>query len=117
MEKLSCESLVKWRTASSSLTSGSRGLDLRRRFAGIACVAFAAGASGHCPAALRPGREYSKMIFSGCFCMAMCMSSSGRAHGELHRFAQCIGVRLDVGGRAGLGGADEQRIAKLRIVG
>ena len=76
MEKLSCDSLVKWRTTSSSLNSGSIAGFFRRRFSGMS-AAISLGVSrsvGHWPKAPRPGREYSKMIFSGCLCIAMCRS-------------------------------------------
>src|SRR5688572_30061568 len=118
MEKLSCDSLVKWRTTSSSLNSGSMGLLLRRRFAGMsAAISLGVPRSvGHWPKAPRPGREYSKMIFSGCFCIAMCVLPSGRAHGGFEGFGEGIGIDLDVGRGARLGGADQQRIAQLRII-
>src|SRR5690348_10400686 len=118
MEKLSCESLVKWRTTSSSLTSGSIGACLRRRFSGMsAATAFGRRCSvGHWPYEPRVGREYSKMIFSGCLSIAMWFSPSGRAHGGFESFGQRIGVGLDVGRGARLGGADQQRVAELGVV-
>ena len=62
------------------------------------------------------GREYSKMIFSGCLSIAMGSLFSGGAHGGLQGFSERIGVRLDVGGGARFGGADQQRVAELRVV-
>jgi hypothetical protein len=80
IEKFSCESFVKWRTTSSSLTSGNIAGFLRRRFSGMS-AAISLGVSrsvGHWPKAPRPGREYSKMIFSGCLSMAMSVVSFRR---------------------------------------
>src|SRR6187399_3042706 len=100
MEKLSCDSLVKWRTTSSSLTSGSIAGFFRRRFSGMS-AAISLGVSrseGHWPNAPRPGREYSKMIFSGCFCIAMVESRSGGAYGHFQGFGERVGVLLNVFG-------------------
>src|SRR5690348_14302628 len=123
MEKLSCESRVKWRTTSSSLSSGSIARCLRRRFSGIseAMASEVSRSVGHCAKAPRPGREYSKMIFSGCLSIAIdaCPFSlaSGSPHGGLERVGERIRISLDVGGGARLGGADQQSIAELGVVG
>src|SRR5690349_3382250 len=118
MEKLSCESFVKWRTTSSSLTSGSIAGFLRRRFSGMsAAISFGVSRSvGHWPKAPRPGREYSKMIFSGCFCIAMCFSPLSRTHGGFEGFAERIGVLLDVFACAGLGRADQQSVPQFGVI-
>ena len=58
MEKLSCERRVKWRTTSSSLTSGSSAAGFfRNRFAGISAgAAFGASCSvGICSYFILPG--------------------------------------------------------------
>jgi hypothetical protein len=52
IEKFNCESFVKWRTTSSSLTSGSIAAGcLRRRFSGMSeAISFGVSASvGHWP--------------------------------------------------------------------
>src|SRR5258706_7479463 len=58
MEKLSCESRVKWRSTSSSPNSGKPSMSSRKNALGIEASTLAAGA-GHWNA-LRPGEPLSK---------------------------------------------------------
>src|SRR6516225_8459039 len=112
MEKFSCDRRVKWRTASSSPTSGSSGGRVRRSFAGRSASALAATSCGHWSIAPRPGREYSKITFSG----TGMVQTSGGAH-ALQRLTEGAAVAIDVGTGLGLGGAHQQRVAELGVIG
>src|SRR5262249_38558960 len=119
MEKFSCDRRVKWRTASSSPTSGSSGGRVRRSFAGRSASALAGTSCGHWSIAPRPGREYSKITFSG---TGMTQTSqqtrtagSGGAY-ALKRFTERTAEALDVGTGLGLGGAHQQCVAELGII-
>src|SRR5438132_8885889 len=114
MEKLSCDSRVKCRTASSSPTSGSCGGVARRSAAGRSASAAGSASCGHWSLAPRPAREYSKINCSRCgmgWSLARVRSSGGTR--RLHRLGELRTVTLDVGRGLGLGRAHQQRVAEL----
>ena len=63
-EKFSCDRRVKWRTASSSPTSGSSGGCARRSCCGQSASAAVPARAATGRVAPRPGWEYSKITFS-----------------------------------------------------
>src|SRR5215469_1900600 len=121
MEKLSCDRRVKCRTASSSPTSGNSGRRVRRSFAGRSPSAAGATSCGHWSTAPRPGCEYSKITFSvtgmvQTSSLSTSFDASGGAY-ALQRLVERAAIAIDVGTGLGFGGAHEQRVAELGVIG